>query len=263
MSVNVAFASNNLQTFDGNHGIIVQDIQHAGKTTKRAQSYALAHANASKIPFIEYPNKPITLTGEIVGTTIADCDAQIDIFNGFMTAQNANLDFDYNGGSLNRRYVATATNIDIQRPGNLYHAKFAVTFTCTQAFGMDTTQTTILNVTGRTAATYSDNYTFLGTAPVQLPIITITITAVTGGTNQLVSVGNNSTGQTISVTRTWTAADVLVIDSTTSTVTVNGVATDFSGAFPQFAPGAGTFIYTDGLTTRTFSYNIVYSVMYV
>src|SRR5947208_10820367 len=119
MSVNVAFNGSNLQTFDGVHGILVQNIHHAGKSNRQAQTYALSHANKSSIPFVEWPNKPITITGEIVGSSISDCDAQIDTFNSLLVAQNANLDFDYNGGSLNRRYIATCTNVDVTRPGYL------------------------------------------------------------------------------------------------------------------------------------------------
>jgi hypothetical protein len=259
--IGLSFSGSSLQTFDGNHGIITQSIEHAGKSAKRAQSYALSHANASIIPFVEYPNKPITISGVIVGTTIADCDAQIDTFNGCLIAQGANLDIDYGGST--RRYIATATNIDVQRPGNLSWANFIVTFTCTQAFGQDVNQTTILNSTGRTSATYSDGYTFGGTAPYQTPIFTLTYTAVSGATNKAVIIGNSGNGQEITVQRTWSNGDVLVVDCSNSTVTVNGVPVDFTGAFPLFPPGAQTISYSDGFSSRTFSYNLVYSLLYL
>jgi phage-related protein len=259
--IGISFAGNSLQTFDGSRGIITQGIEHAGKNAKKAQSYALSHASASAIPFVEYPSKPITVSGTIVGTTIADCDTLIDTFNGYLVAQGANLDIDYGGGT--RRYVATATNIDVQRPGYLSWANFTITFTCTQAFGQDTSQTTILNVTGRTSASYSDSYTFGGTAPYQLPIFTITYTAVSGATSKSVIIGNSGNGQEITVLRTWATSDVLVIDCSKSNVTVNGVAVDFTGAFPLFAPGAQTISYSDNFTSRTLDINIVYSVLYV
>ncbi len=140
---NIAFSSFSLQSFDGTRGIITESIEHAGKSAKRAQMYALAHANASIIPFVEYPNKPIQVDGVIIGTTIADCDAQIDLFNSYLLAQNGNLDIDYNGST--RRYIATATNIDVNRPGGLAWASFSVTFTCTQPFGQDVAATTLLS----------------------------------------------------------------------------------------------------------------------
>lgn len=167
-----------------------------------------------------------------------------------MGNQNASLDIDYNGGI--RRYIATATNIDVDRPDNLVSAAFTVTFTCTQAFGQDVNQTTIMNASGRTLGVYNDSYTFLGTAPYQSPVFTIGYTAVSTGTQSVV-VGNNNNGQQITVTRVWTAGDVLVIDSTTSNVTVNSLPASFTGAFPLFSPGNGSVGYIDSFTTRTFN----------
>lgn len=261
-TIPLSFGGNSLQTFDGNHGIFVQSIEHAGKSAKRAEMYALSHANASIIPFVEYPNKPIQVTGEIVGTTIADCDALIDQFNSYLLTQGGNLDIGYNGGT--RRYIATATNIDVQRPNNLNYATFSVTFTCTQPFGQDTSSTTILSATSRTAANYNDTYTFLGTAPYQQPVITITLTAVSASGSQYLSFGNGATGQAITLSRsTWANGDVVVIDTTQKTVTVNGANAVFTGAFPEFAPGTGTLQYYDSFTSRTFNITVAYTVRYL
>jgi hypothetical protein len=264
MAVNVAFNGSNLSTFNGSHGILVQDIQHAGKSQKQAQTYALSHGNKSVIPFVEYPNKPITLIGQIVGTSIADCDSQIDTFNGLLTATNANLDFDYNGGSLNRRYIATATNINVNRPGGLAWADFTITFTATQPFGQDVSTTSLVSQSGRTASSYTDSITLAGTSPFQLPIITITYSAINPtGSNQTVSIGNAATGQQINILRTWAAIDVLVVDCTQNTVTVNGIPVDFTGAFPAFAVGSGSLAYSDTFTTRTFAESAVYYKYYL
>jgi Siphovirus-type tail component, C-terminal domain len=257
----ISFDSHDLQSFSGGSGILVSNIQHAGKSAKRAQTYALSHANASQIPFVEYPSKPIEVSGKIIGTSIADCDNQIDLFNSYLLKNNGNLDIGYNGGT--RRYIATATNINVDRPGGLLYANFDITFTCTQAFGQDVNPTTILNTSGRTSANYSDNYTFGGTAPYQQPVFTITYSSVSGATSKAVIIGNNSNSQEITVERTWSNGDVLVIDSSKSIVTVNGIAADFTGAFPLFAPGAQTITYSDGFSSRSFSVDYVYNVLYV
>jgi hypothetical protein len=264
MATNVAFASNTLSTFDGSHGIIIQDIQHAGKSAKRAESYALSHGNRSALPFVEYPNKPINLRGQIVGTSIADCDAQIDTFNGLLVTQNGNLDFDYNGGSLNRRYMGTFTNIDVQRPGGLAWANFDALFVAIQPFGQDTTTTSIVSASGVTTASAQYAFTLGGTAPFQLPIITVTFSAIgsapVAGT---VSLGNDSTGQQINVTKTWSATDVLVVDCTLNTVTVNSLPVNFTGAFPSFFTGAGTLDYSDTFASRTYAISGVYYKYYL
>lgn len=130
---------------------------------------------------------------------------------------------------------------------------------------MNTSTTSALSVSGRTLATYSDNYTFLGSAPIQYPIYTYTLTAVTGGTAKTVLLGNANTGQQISITRTWANSDVLTVDTTPNAISVkvNGVSVPFTGALPVFAPGAQTLDYSDNFTTRTFTISVVYYQRFV
>lgn len=266
MATNASFGGQALQTFDGNHGIIVAGIEHAGKSARLAQNYALSHAHKSIIPFVEYPSKPITLTGEIVGTSISDEDTQIDTFNAIVAQVNAPLTFDYAGGSLNRQYLATAMVPNVNRPGGLAWAEFNVTFIATLPYGQDTGLTTLLNAAGRTLGGYSDNFTFGGNFPFQLPTITITFSAVSDIVNpQTVSLGNAGTGQQINITRVWAATDVLVVDCTLANntpVTVNGLPVNFTGGFPDFAisPGvtAGTLTYADTFATRSFTELVTY-----
>lgn len=260
--INVKFNGNVLSTFNGTNGILVQEIHHAGKSNRQAQTYALSHGNRSAIPYVEYPNKPITIEGKIIGSSIADCDAQIDTFNSYLTGLNEDLDFDYNGGSYNRRYIATCTNVDVTRPGYLAWAEFNITFIATNPFGQDTNSTTLLNATSRTSSSYSDALTFGGTAPFQSPILTLTYSALTGSgaPSDTVTLGNNNTNQSILVNRHWSSGDILLIDCTLSTntpVTVNGVPVEFTGAFPDFAPGAGTLNYSDTFASRTFAENVI------
>lgn len=256
----ISFDGNNLQTYNGEHGIIVDDIPHIGATGKKATPYVIAHANRTAIPFIEYPSKTFNLTGQIVGSTIADLDALIDTFNSYLLSQDANLDIGYGTGT--RRYIATMGPVAFVRPNGLIAASFTLPVICTSPFGMNTSSTTAVTATGRTSANYDDTYTFLGTAPYQAPIITVTLTALTGGTAKPISISNNNSGETITVTRDWTAADVLQIDSANSVVTVNGTEVDFTGAFPVFIPGSGSIGYSDSLTTRTFNYDVSYTVRY-
>lgn len=268
MSVGTActFNGQSLQTFDGNHGILLQQIQHAGKSAKRAVTYALSHGNQTAIPYTEYPAKPILLHGQVIGTTIADCDSLIDTFNSYLTPTGAPLIFDYNGGSLNRQYTATCTNIDVDRPGGLAYATFDLVFTGTLPYGQDTTTTTLLSTGARTLQSYSDTLTFGGSFPFQLPKITVTFSALSDTTGyETVSVGNGGTGQQISVNRIWAATDVLLIDctlSSTTPVTVNGLPVEFSGAFPDFAitPAAmtGNLTYADTFTSRSFTELAIY-----
>lgn len=262
MPTNISFDGNNLQTAN----ILTQDIKHESLPTKDARVFTLAHANASAIPFVSYPSRSIRISGVIMGSSISDLDTRLDAFKAYFLGTDKNLDMDY--GGTTRRYIATVTALSIDRPGGLLYALFDIDFICTQPFGRDTSTTSISSGfspsgTGRTAATYTDSYTFLGNAPYQLPIITITLTAVTGGTNQYIQFGNGGNGQAVLVQRTWAAADVLVIDCTQKTITVNGIPTAFSGAFPEFPPGSQSLQYTDSFTTRTFTISAVYTKAYL
>lgn len=271
MATNATFGGQSIQSFDGSHGILLSGIEHAGKSAKQAQNYVLSHAHRSIIPYVEYPMKPITLTGQIIGTSISDEDTQIDTFNQIIAQINAPLVFDYAGGSLNRQYLATAQVPNVSRPGGLAWADFNVTFIATLPYGQDVSATTLLSSGSRTLGGYSDNFTFGGNFPFQLPTITITFSAVSDTVNpQTVSLGNASTGQQLNITRVWAATDVLVVDCTFATnipVTINALPVNFTGGFPDFAVSptlnTGTLTYSDSFTTRTFTELVTYYKYYL
>jgi phage-related protein len=254
MATAISFDSNDLQTTT----ILTAEIAHSRQ--KNMSAYPIAHANKSEVAFVSYPNRKIVVKGKLIAGGIAAMDALEDAFAGYFNGIKKNLDIGFNGGT--RRFIATANAVEVNRPGGLHFGDFAVEFFCSNPFGLDTSTTTALNVTSRTAASYTDAYTFLGTAPIQLPVFTYTLSAVTGGSNASVIIGNLGNGQQITVTRTWTAGEVLVIDCVNRTVKVNGNPVEYSGAFPEFAPGAQSFSYSDTFTTRQFNLNIVYTKMY-
>ncbi len=258
MAGGITFNGVNLQTVN----IITQEIDHASQPTKSISPKMLAHSNRSVVPYLFHPSKAISVTGILIDTSIATLDSRLDIFRGYFTGQDQNLDIEYNGST--RRYICTPTNVMAKRPHGLTHAEFEISFFCTVPFGLDTTATTLINDTANTSVAYAPTCTFLGTAPVQTPVVTLTYTAMTGNTGlQTVSISNNATGQTISITRTWASTDVIQIDSFNKIITVNGTSVAFVGAFPEFKPGAGGFGYTDNFTTRTFNFNVTAVTSYI
>jgi len=257
MSTNVTFDGNDLQT----DSILTAEIDHASIPVKDAKLYSLAHANRSAIPYVSYPSRSIKLSGKIIGTSIADLDSKLDTFRAYFRGTDKNLDIDYNGST--RRYIATLNGLSIDRPGGLAFANYSAEFLCTEPFGRNTSATTALSASNRTSNSYTDTHTFLGTAPYQLPVITITIDSVTGGTGYL-NFGNSANGQSITITdQTFAAADVIEIDCENKTVKKNGVEIDFIGAFPEFEPGSQDFSYSDGFTTRQFDITVTYYPMWL
>lgn len=259
----LSYDSNSLQTYSPTThvGIITEEPSFSDIPTKDMPMFALANSNRSVLTNIDYPTKAITLVGSIVGSSIADLDSRVDSFKAFFRGKDKNLDINYNGAT--RRFIATANAISVVRKGKQLFARFTVQLVCTEPFGMDTSDTTALNATGRTSDSYADLYTFLGTAPYQLPVITIEINSVTGGDTYL-SFANANTGQSVNITGvTFQAGDVLVIDCYERTVTLNGEPQDYTGAIPEFEPGNASFNYVDGFTTRNFDINIVYKKLYL
>lgn len=255
---NVIFNGNSLQSAF----IITQDVDHESAASLQANSYPLANSNRSVIPYEVYTSKMIVITGVVTGTTSANLDANLDTFRSYLIGLNKNLDINYNGST--RRYVGSCTATKTVRNRGLTRANFSITFTATQPFGVDTASTTAINTTANTAIPYQPTYTFLGSAPLQYPVITVTFSAMAGNAAaQHVQVSNNATSQTIDVYRVWAATDVLEIDTFNKTVKVNTADVAFTGAFPEFAAGAATFGYNDGFTSRTFAFLATYFVRYL
>lgn len=264
MDGSISFDSNSLQTFSATTrtGIITDTIDADSPGTKNLSIYALANANNSAIPGGETPSKTINISGTVVSDTPANLAVLLDTFRGYFNSYKKNLDIGYNGAI--RRYTATPTEPVITLSANKKYASFTMSFICTPPYGTDTTTTTALSATGRTSSSYTDSHTFVGSAPGQLPIITITLTAVSSTGSQQLLWGNGDTGQTIALTRTsWTTGDVIIIDCRNGgSVTVNGSPSDFSGVFPEFTKGAHSMVYSDTFTSRTFGIGVVYYARY-
>lgn len=261
-----SFDGNNLQTYDPTTdvGILVNDFKITDLPTKIAALFALANANRSVIPNVDYPSRAVSLSGVIKGSSQSDLDSRIDVFNGYLRAKDGNLDIEKGGAT--RRFIATLNSLSIEQKGSHFIAKWSAGFMCTNPFGRDIVATTALSATGRTSSSYADAYTFLGTAPFQLPVVTIEINSVTDGDGYL-SFGNASNGQSVNITGvTFQAGDILVInpaDENGELVKLNGDPVDYTGAVPEFEPGATTFNYSDGFTARNFDILIEYYKMYL
>lgn len=251
MNGDLSFNSNNLQTYDPatDVGIITSVIDHTNLPDMIAELYAIADANGSSIPSINYPSKKIGIAGTIKGSSQDDLDSRIDTFKGYFNGKDKNLDIDYAGTT--RRYIATKNALTISRQQKALFATFALEFICTQPFGVETSATSIISSLNYTGATLNMTPTIAGSAPYQYPVFTITIDALTG-TGDYIQISNDNNGQDMLIYGLGlVATDVVVIDCFNRTVTVNGNIVDYTGAFLELEPGANSLTYTDGFTTRT------------
>lgn len=266
MNGDIAFNSHDLQTFDPvtQVGIIVEEIDHSDVPEKSIDLYPIANANKSAIAGDpEFTSKVITVTGTIVGSTVADLASRIDTFKGYFNGKDKNLDIGYGAGT--RRYIATADKTPSIKPkAKKRYAPFTIKFICTDPFGRDTSSSNLWTAkTGFTSATFTEAMTVGGTAPYQLPVFTITLTAISGAGDYVLISNDNNNQEILLYGLGLVAGDVIVIDCAERTVTVNGVEVDYYGTLLELEPGANSITYTDGFTTRTVNVSATYVKRYL
>lgn len=251
MNGTATFDSNNLSTYDPvtHTGIVINSINHTNTPNQNTPIFVIADANRSAISSITNDSKNITIAGSIIATTQAALDDLIDTFKGYFNGKNKVLAIPYGSGT--RLYTATKNAISMTRQNTALFANFEVSFVCTDPFGRDSVITSIANNQNYTSATLTVTPTIGGNAPVQYPIITITIDALTGTGDYVQITNNNNSQQMLLYGFALTAGTVIVIDAFKRTVTINGTEVDYRGTFLELAPGAQSITYTDGFTTRT------------
>jgi len=228
------------------NGIVVVDTDVYSSPKNKIQADTLAERDGALVVKQQYESKPFTVSGYLRKTTQADLEALMDTFKAAMAIKSQAFDIEHAGST--RRYLASAQNVILTRRG-LTTAAFSVEFLSPDGMGWDTTSSSLITSTGITTSTLSIPFTVGGSYKAE-PIIRITINTITGGTAKTIQLTNGSTLRTISITRTWTAGDVLEMDTLKGQLLVNGVAMDYRGSLPSFEPGAQTLVYTDDFTTR-------------
>lgn len=223
----------------------------------RVQDEKLADADGSVIVKTSLEPKVFSCEGYMQADTISALDSLIDSFKQGLNKRDQNFDIDYAGST--RRYVATPRNIVISREKGLNTAGWSVEFFCANPVGSDTTESTLLAPAAVTASTHTAGITIEGSYKAE-PLITVTVTSVTGGTtNKTITISNDSTLRGIAVTRDWANGDVLEIDCLKKTLYVNNAAVEFSGQFPVWDPGNSGISYLDDFTTRSVTISAVYT----
>lgn len=250
---------NALDFASGVPGLIVVGTNPYQTPDRLLNTNPVGSANKSVTSSAYFQQKQLQVKVEIGVSDRDTLENSIDLLEQIVQAREAILAVVQN--SVSRQYTATMSSvITIDTQGGW--AAITITFRCSDPYGYDTGSTS-LGSTRFTGSTKNLAFIIAGTAEWQLPVITITLNSLTGGTTKNLVIGNSATGQQITVTRTWTAADVLVIDSYLRKVTVNGNEVAFTGAFPEFNKGSGSLDYSDTLTTRDVTVAAAYTKRYL
>lgn len=210
-----------------------------------------------------YRSKQITILGHI---SAPDRDA-LDIVTDALkfALQGTELSLDVVQGGVLRTYTVTVEDggggIDL----NVIErgvATVTLNFVAADPFGRDTLQTALTFTNPKTTAVSDSAVTIGGSWLAELNL-TVVMTTITGGTAKTYSVSNPTTGESMSVTRTYTSGDVLSLDVRNRLVAINGASVDYLGVFPHWQPGTGIIRLTDDFTTRSVSLSASYYKRYL
>lgn len=220
----------------------------------------IARTSKSKVNSAFYKEKLITVSCSITRATRALAEQSFDSLMVLLQGLEKAMIINQSGDT--RRYTCTLQDCQFTVSGGSY-LEFDLIFECSDRFGYDIATKLLLQITNFTSGQKTDTIQIEGSAPWQVPIFTLTYSVVTTGTNKAVRIGNGSTGQVVVITRNWVAGDVLIINTLTGSVTVNGVEVLAIGALPEFAQGVGYVTYSDDFTARTFSMTVNYNRRWV
>lgn len=236
----------------------VIEIPHESVAQRDVFLYELARERGAVIVSSEYRSKQFVIEGLIKGSSMADLDSNIDEFKELVSRPAKNLDIDYGGGT--RRYKnCFAIGHGILRGGrDITRAKYQITLVVPDGVGYNSALTTVTN-NNITDASYAGSITIAGTAKAK-PVFTITIDAKTGTLNAVsLQAGNLK----VELAQVLVATDIVVIDTESKKVTLNGVEKDYTGQFPEFGPGVNPFTLVMNGTTRQYDLVTTYYPAYL
>ena len=214
--------------------IITQEIDHESIDGKSLDLQKLASRDGAKLLSANFNPRLIRLRGYIKGTSQSNLESNIDDFKEVLNATTKNLDIGYAGGT--RRYVCDMARITLIRLHyNITYAEWEAEFICAKTPFGKPLDTTSMEYSLTSLATAWGSFVATGNYKPK-PLIIITFTEVAGVNT--VRVRNATTGDWIEVEKSseYANGNIIRIDCDNYTVTINGVANDYAGFFPQFLP---------------------------
>jgi len=223
---------------------------------RKLASEAFARGDGEKLVRSFFGTRQIDLEGHIAAPDRQTFEVARDELLSKLTGSNSVLVVDY--GTSSRIFYATMSNVIFTQLG-FGLATFTISFDCSNPFGYDPSNTNLTFSNPITAATADSAITIDGSW-LSEPRLEVILNSGTGiSPTKTITITNTANGEFISVTRSWTALDSLVIDVANHSVTVNNTAVDYLGVFPRWQPGSGILRYSDDFTTR----NVTLSGRYV
>lgn len=251
--------------------IVTEEIEHESVDHKTLDLQRLGARDGGKFLASTFEPKVIRLRGRLTYSTIALLEDGIDSFKELLNKTNKHLDIEYGSGTSKqsrRRFTVEMSRLTmVRRHFNLTFADWEAEFmlSTSSPFGTELDTSTAEFLTIESVSTYVASFLAGGTYRPN-PRIVITFTEV-AGTND-VRVRNITTGDSITVTKSggFVNNDVIEIDTDNYTVTVNDVASAYTGFFPQFVAAGNDLrisVGGDGLFHYKMTVKVIYYPLYV
>lgn len=205
----------------------------------------LARQDKSIITSSEYSQKDIPIWFEVCDGSRQDTELAVTELKTLVQGQNKLLQVLQAGEET--QYVCTMNEFNIEWEGTT--AIVQIMFIASDPIGERLASQTLFSG-AITSSTATLTAVVQGSFKVE-PIITITVTAVSGGSGGQMTIKNANTQQGITISHDFLAGDVITINSQAKTLTINGTNSDFGGTFPIYYPPTQSLGYTDTFTTRT------------
>lgn len=236
-------------------GLVMTLIDHLTIASRDNQIERLANRNGGVLVQSLLSTKPIHLEGYYIGTSVSDAQAMYDTLAAVLNRQERKLTVPHAGAT--RSYIATPENVIIKQPDGLNRLTFSFEFVVPSGRAEDELTSTLIAETTITSSNATLPLT-VGGSVLARPLITVTFTSVTGGTNQTVTIRNARDFIGLTFTRNFVSGDVILIDSTNFAVYINGVLTQPNGRLPTWAAGPGSLYYSDTFTNRSVKISATY-----
>lgn len=224
---------------------------------KSLNIFALARRNARKVSSGFYQARTIYISLYINAPSRALADQALDQLWAILGGNEGSLVIEQSG--YVRQYTCTFTKPEKNNTGvgkgNAAPPKggfvdLTLEFECSDSYGYDTNYTKIVNQTSVTAALVNTEWTQGGSADTQVPMLQVQIQSLTNGTNPSITLGNQNTGQAVTIAQSFNPFDLIQVNSQVPSVQVNGVDVPFTGGIPEFGLGLQSFYYMDTFTAR-------------
>lgn len=213
----------------------------------------LARSDQSKVSAGFYFSRKIHVLATISRASKSDLQSSMRELEGILQGIEKLLVLDVAGTST--EFIATKANIsESNRAGGF--VELDIEYICSNPTGYAVSATTLYSYSHLVGSEYDFAVAWLGNVK-QQPVITIALNSFLGTALKEIAISNETSGQTCTILRSWTAAEVLVINCKTKEVTVDGEPVEFSGAIPEFENNEA-INYADTFSNRDISVSIAY-----